>query len=41
MGGNVFKGKTQSIKLENIEPTVERYLAELQVVFPQKNILNI
>ena len=36
MGGNIFKGKTQPIKIENIEPTVERYLMELKVVFPQK-----
>ena len=36
MGGNIFRGKTQPIKLENIEPTVELYLHELGRVFPQK-----
>ena len=35
-GGNVFKGKTGPIKLENIEPTVERYFDELKKVFPKK-----
>lgn len=36
MGGNVFKGRTQSIKRENIEPTVELYFQELARVFPHK-----
>jgi len=36
MGGNVFKGKTQSIKLENIQPTVNLYFQELARVFPGK-----
>jgi hypothetical protein len=35
-GGNVFKGKTNAIKRENIEPTLEHYFAELKSVFPQK-----
>lgn len=36
MGGNVFKGKTQPIKKEHIEPTVEMYFKELAKVFPKK-----
>ena len=41
MGGNIFKGKTQGIKKEHIEPTVERYLSELQRVFPgKKSVFN-
>lgn len=36
MGGNIFRGKTQGIKKEYIEPTVAKYLAELGRVFPQK-----
>jgi len=36
MGGNVFKDRTQSIKKENIEPTVKKYFKELSKVFPQK-----
>jgi len=36
MGGNVFRGKTQSIKLENIDPTVKRYFQELARIFPNK-----
>ena len=40
MGGNVFKGKSQGIKIENIESTVEKYFAELKKVFPKKRIFN-
>ena len=36
MGGNVFKGKTSSIRKEYILPTVEKYFAELGRVFPHK-----
>jgi hypothetical protein len=39
MGGNVFKDKTKSIKLEHIEPTVQKYFKELQKVFPSKSII--
>lgn len=35
-GGNVFKGKTASIKLEDIEPTLNAYFAELKKLFPKK-----
>ncbi len=42
MGGNVFKNKTQSIKKENIMPTVELYFQELSKVFPgKKNIFTL
>jgi len=41
MGGNVFAGKTSSIKIENITPTLNTYFAELSKVFPKKsNIFN-
>ena len=36
MGGNIFKGKTKSIKKENIEETVSNYFAEMKRVFPKK-----
>lgn len=40
-GGNVFKDKTDPIKIENIDPTLERYFAELKHIFPKKaNIFN-
>lgn len=40
MGGNVFS-YTNSIKIDDIEPTVERYFADLQLIFPEKkHILN-
>lgn len=35
-GGNVFKGKTASIALEDIEPTLNAYFAELKKIFPKK-----
>ena len=35
-GGNVFAGKTTPIKIEDIDPTLERYFAELQQIFPKK-----
>lgn len=35
-GGNVFAGRTASIQLENIAPTLERYFAELKQIFPKK-----
>ena len=35
-GGNVFTGKTASIKLEYIGPTLEAYFAELKHIFPKK-----
>ena len=35
-GGNVFKGKTASIKLEHIKPTLAAYFAELKQIFPKK-----
>lgn len=35
-GGNVFKGKTASIALEDIDPTLEAYFAELKKIFPKK-----
>ena len=35
-GGNVFKGQTASIALEDIEPTLNAYFAELKKVFPKK-----
>ena len=37
MGGNVFKDKTDSIKLEYINPTLEAYFAELKSIFPKKS----
>ena len=40
MGGNIFKGKTQSIKIENIESTVDKYFQELAMVFPHKKIFD-
>lgn len=41
-GGNVFKGQTGPIRKENIEPTLDRYFAELQQVFPKKaSIFNL
>ena len=36
MGGNVFKDKTDSIKIQNIEPTLNQYFAELKALFPKK-----
>jgi hypothetical protein len=35
-GGNVFKGQTASIALEDIEPTLNAYFAELKKLFPKK-----
>jgi len=35
-GGNVFAGKTASIKLEHIEPTLNAYFTELKQMFPKK-----
>jgi hypothetical protein len=35
-GGNVFAGKTRAIKMEDIDPTLERYFAELKQIFPKK-----
>lgn len=35
-GGNVFKGKTASIALKDIEPTLDAYFAELKKLFPKK-----
>jgi hypothetical protein len=35
-GGNVFKGKTASIKLEYIKPTLDAYFKELKQIFPKK-----
>lgn len=35
-GGNVFKGKTASIALENIKPTLNAYFSELKKIFPKK-----
>jgi hypothetical protein len=41
-GGNVFKGKTASIKLEYIAPTLAAYFEELKHIFPKKaNIFNL
>ena len=37
-GGNVFGDNTGRIAKENIEPTLERYFAELQQVFPNAGI---
>ncbi len=37
-GGNVFKGNTDRINRENIQPTLERYFAELKQVFPNAGI---
>lgn len=40
-GGNIFKGKTDKIKKEHIEPTMVKYFEELKKVFPKKsNIFN-
>jgi len=42
MGGNVFKGKTASIRKEDIMPTVELYFEELKRAFPhKKEIFNL
>jgi hypothetical protein len=42
MGGNVFKDKTDSIKLEHIAPTLEAYFLELKHIFPLKaHIFNL
>lgn len=38
-GGNVFKGKTASIKLEHIAPTLEAYFTELKHLFPKKAMI--
>jgi len=35
-GGNVFKGKTAPIKIEDIDPTLLAYFAELKTIFPKK-----
>lgn len=35
-GGNIFKGRTASIRQEDIEPTLNHYFAELKSVFPKK-----
>jgi hypothetical protein len=35
-GGNVFAGRTGSIKREDIKPTLDMYFAELKKVFPKK-----
>jgi len=35
-GGNVFAGKTTSIKREHIQPTLAAYFSELKSVFPKK-----
>jgi len=41
-GGNVFSGKTASIKLEHIGPTLDEYFAELKQLFPKKaSIFNV
>ena len=37
-GGNVFGDNTGRIAIENIEPTLEKYYAELQQVFPNAGI---
>ena len=37
-GGNVFGGNTDRISRENIQPTLDRYFAELKQVFPRANI---
>ena len=36
MGGNVFAGKTASIKREYIDPTLTKYFQELKTLFPKK-----
>ena len=36
MGGNVFAGKTTSIKREYIEPTLKNYFETLKQLFPRK-----
>lgn len=36
MGGNVFSGKTASIKKEHIGPTLDKYFNELKKIFPKK-----
>lgn len=38
-GGNVFAGRTSSIKKDHIEPTLDRYFAELSVLFPKKKAI--
>lgn len=41
-GGNVFKGKTASIAIEDIQPTLDAYFAELKKIFPKKaSIFNL
>lgn len=35
-GGNVFAGKTSSIKIDHIKPTLDSYFAELSKLFPKK-----
>ena len=37
MGGNVFAGKTASIRLEHIQSTLDAYFAELLQLFPRKS----
>ena len=34
-GGNVFAGKTDSIPLEFIQPTLDKYYEELDRLFPE------
>ena len=36
MGGNIFKGKTERIKCENINNTLDNYYNELSIVFNNK-----
>lgn len=38
-GGNVFAGKTASIKKEYIKPTLDKYFAELKHIFPKKSAI--
>lgn len=38
-GGNVFAGKTSSIKIDHIPPTLDRYFAELGKIFPNKKAI--
>ena len=41
-GGNVFKDKTASIKMEHIAPTLHAYFVELKHIFPKKaSIFNL
>lgn len=38
MGGNVFKGKTETIKREYVTPTLSNYKKELKRLFPKQEI---